>query len=129
MRVDPKLVIASLQANDGKVRQTARELGISPGTVRNWKRRATTGLTWGKAHQYSTRGLERRSTTPKSSRRGTTLSTEQQYHVPRIRRERGHGAVKIAAQYAANDPRSLQERASLVYALLSLLLVQRICSP
>lgn len=94
MRADPKVVIATLKANDGKIRQTARELGISPGTVRNWKRRANTGRSYS---PLSTRGLVRRSTAPRQTQQGTRLPAALQDEIMRIRRERGHGAKKIAA--------------------------------
>ena len=40
MRVNPALIIKTLQKNNGAVRATARELGISSGTIINWRRRA-----------------------------------------------------------------------------------------
>lgn len=43
MRLDPNEIVKKLNENRGKVRQTARELGISPQTVTNWKKRASSG--------------------------------------------------------------------------------------
>lgn len=97
MRVDPKQIIQTLKGNDDRVRQTAQELGISPGTVLNWQRRARTGRL---AHQfrYSTRGLGRRSTAPRTlTRRGTMLSAEEQRAILALREKRGLGAIKLAA--------------------------------
>ncbi|MFZ1258338.1 MAG: transposase [Candidatus Saccharimonas sp.] len=43
MRVDPQCIIAVLIDNDGNVKRTAREVGVSPATVRFWRRRARSG--------------------------------------------------------------------------------------
>lgn len=96
MRVDPKDIIFKLRENNDCVRQTARDLGISPGTVINWRRRAATGsLRHG--HRYSTRGLVRHSTAPRTlTRRGTTLSADQQAMLIRLRKETRYGADKLA---------------------------------
>lgn len=97
MRIDPKVIIKVLTQNNGAVRKTARELGVSPGTVRNWQRRARTGDSR-KQHRYSTRNLVRRSTTPKTKvKRSTALSSEERIAVLAIREKRGHGSRKIAA--------------------------------
>ncbi|GAC1503785.1 MAG: IS481 family transposase [Candidatus Saccharimonadales bacterium] len=96
MRVDPKQIVKVLQKNNGKIRVTARELGIAPATVSMWRRRATS-VSQGYIRTFSTRGLERRSTAPHSTKRGTTLSAEIQDEILRLRRERGQGAIKIAA--------------------------------
>ena len=96
MRVDPKQIIFRLKANNGKIRQTARELGISPGTVRNWKRRAGTG-SGSKRIKLSTAKLARRSTAPRTAGRGTMLTAEERAAVLALREKRGQGAVKIAA--------------------------------
>lgn len=93
MRVDPKLIIATLKRNDDRIRQTARELGISPGTVRRWKKRASTGIPH-KTLRYSTGALARRSTAPKRRRR-TSLSASEQDRILRMRKERQLGAIKL----------------------------------
>jgi transposase InsO family protein len=95
MRVDPKLIIKTLKDNQDRVRLTARQLGISPGTVSLWRRRAATGHK-SLAVRYSTKGLERKSTNPKR-RRSTTLSAAQQDRIVALRQARGLGAIKIAA--------------------------------
>lgn len=41
MRIKPKEIIKKLIENHGLVRKTARDLGISPATVINWRIRAT----------------------------------------------------------------------------------------
>ena len=95
MRVNPKDIIFALKANDDQIRQTARDLGISPGTVLYWKRRASTGRL---AFRYSTKGLVRRSTAPRTlASRGTTLSAEEQRAILALRERRGLGAIKLAA--------------------------------
>jgi transposase InsO family protein len=97
MRVNPKDIIFKLKENDEHVRQTARDLGISPGTVINWRRRAATGITRGLSARYSTKGLVRRSTAPRViTRRGTTLSADQQALLVRLRKETRYGADKLA---------------------------------
>ena len=37
MRVEPSIIIKTLKANNGAIIKTARNLGISPGTVINWR--------------------------------------------------------------------------------------------
>lgn len=93
MRVKPTDIIKRLKLNEDGVRQTARDLGISPGTVINWRRRASTAAT---AHirRYSTRGLERRSTRPRTVR-STTLSADQQKDLLALRNEDHYGADKL----------------------------------
>ena len=91
MRVDPSVIMATLAANNGKVRATARQLGISPGTVINWRKRATTGS---RGLRYLATHPKRKSTRPHSCRL-TTLPAEDQYVIVKLRRERGHGARKL----------------------------------
>ena len=82
MRVDPKKIVRRLKKNFGKVRKTARELGISPGTVILWRDRF-------KQYWYdrlSTRPhhLRNRSITPKETSR-----------ILAFRAKTGFGAEKI----------------------------------
>jgi transposase len=95
MRVDPKEIIFRLRANGDLVRKTARELGISPGTVINWRRKAATGQ-YKVANRYTTRGLKRHSTKPKTLRK-TTVSAANQDRILALREMRGSGAIKITA--------------------------------
>lgn len=90
MRLKPKQIIEKLKLNGGKVRQTARELGISPGTVINWRKRAKSVSAY---LNLSSRNLERKSTAPKSQR--TDFSTEQQDTITSMRKATGHCAEKI----------------------------------
>ena len=41
MRVEPSTIIKTLKANNGAIRKTARDLGIGPGTVINWRTSST----------------------------------------------------------------------------------------
>jgi transposase InsO family protein len=93
MRVDPKQIILALKENDDRIRQTARQLGISPSTVLNWKRRAGTG-SLARRLRYSTRGLTRRSTRPRSVRE-TSLTAAEQDALTGLRRKTGYGADKL----------------------------------
>ncbi len=93
MRLAPKLIIAALRRNEDKVRLTARELGISPATVIYWRKRAATGQLR-RQFRYSTKGLKRRSTAPKS-RRKTSLAAGDQDRIVSLRKEREIGAIKL----------------------------------
>lgn len=106
MRVNPKDIIFKLKANDDRIRQTARDLGISPGTVMNWKRRAATGrLAY--AYRYSTKGLVRHSTRPKTVR-ATSLTTDEQASLTALRKETRYGADKLAKLVVvAKHPRTI----------------------
>jgi transposase InsO family protein len=95
MRVDPKQIVQVLQKNNGKVRVTARELGISPATVSMWRRRSAS-VSKGYVKSFSTRGIGRRSTAPHNTKRGTKLPAAMQDEILRLRHERGQGAIKIA---------------------------------
>lgn len=102
MRVDPKLIIKTLKKNNGAVRATARELGISPGTVINWRKEASdTFLTIlaandnkAKKVKYLRENVKRQSTRPKTVR-STTLSATDQDAILKLRKDRGYGASKI----------------------------------
>jgi transposase InsO family protein len=96
MRLDPGDIVKKLKENKGKIRQTARDLGISPSTVINWHQRAKTGLTYGYLKHT---GLKRLSTAPKT-KRSTSLTPEQQDSVTKLRREAPLGAIKITSELA-----------------------------
>ena len=91
MRKDPGEIIKTLVANDGQVRKTARELGVSPATVINWRRRAATGS---QGTRYLATNLQRRSTAPKTKRQ-TTLSAAEQTTATLLRQETGYSAQKL----------------------------------
>ncbi|HVU59848.1 MAG TPA: integrase core domain-containing protein [Candidatus Saccharimonadales bacterium] len=93
MRVDPSLIIRTLLKNNGRVRQTARELGISPATVLNWRRRARSGNS---SLRHMAVTVKRRSTRPKTLRT-TSLPTDTQHMLLWSRREYGFGAQKLQA--------------------------------
>jgi transposase InsO family protein len=90
MRLKPKEIIRSLKLNGGKVRQTARELGISPGTVINWRQRARSIYS---KLKLSTLHLERKSTAPNNSR--TDFSASEQDAITSMRKRTGYCAEKI----------------------------------
>lgn len=102
MRVDPKEIIKTLQANNGQVRFTARQLGISPGTVINWRRRAgSLNSGWSTKRALTTKSLKRRSTKPHSHRL-TQLPAETQDAIAALRRQYGHGARKLKVLAGVN---------------------------
>lgn len=78
MRLKPKEIIKKLKLNSGKIRKTARELGISPGTVINWRTRARS-IFYGKL-QLKVNGLERKSTAPKTRRTNFSASEQVPSH-------------------------------------------------
>lgn len=88
MRLDPNEIVKKLNENRGKVRQTARELGISPQTITNWKKRASSGYGY-----LRHTGLTRASTAPKATR-GTSLKAAEQDAVTAYRNETGYCAAK-----------------------------------
>jgi transposase InsO family protein len=92
MRLKPKEIIRKLKLNGGQVRKTARELGVSPGTVINWRKRAKSIYSYLK---LSTLNLARKSTAPKSTR--THFSTSEQDAITIMRKATGHCAEKIVA--------------------------------
>jgi len=90
MRLKPKEIIQRLKLNGGKVRQTARDLGISPGTVINWRTRATSTLS---RLTLRVNGLERKSTAPKNAK--TEFSAAEQDAITAMRKQTGYCAEKI----------------------------------
>ncbi len=98
MRLDPKRIIEALKRNGGKIRKTARELGVSPGTVLLWRKRAQSIHSW---RYLRTKGLVRKSTAPKRSRKGV-LSANDRVRIEEYRIAKGHCARKI--KYVLNIP-------------------------
>lgn len=102
MRVKPKLIIQTLKKNGGAVRRTARELGISPGTVINWRNRSAQiswGLIRGRTENFRVNllreNLKRESTRPKTIC-PTALTAKERESIVKLRQERGYGADKLA---------------------------------
>lgn len=98
MRVEPKLIIQTLKKNNGAVRKTARELGISPGTVINWRRRAHDGRYNIKSNSGIKRlreNIKRKSTRPHNTKTGTTIDVMTKHAIIDLRKEKGYGADKI----------------------------------
>lgn len=87
MRVDPKQIIR-IYKGVGKVRETARQLGIDPSTVSRWLKRARSVTGY-----LSTRGLGRKSTRPHRIRYGLPSSVLATF--VRLRRENGYSAQKL----------------------------------
>lgn len=92
MRIEPKIIVQTLKKNHGLVRATARELGISPGTVINWRQKAKSKSHSGLKTLNS--NIKRHSTKPKTVRK-TSLSTSEQRDILNLRKEYGYGASKI----------------------------------
>lgn len=91
MRLDPKQIVEKLKENLGKVRQTARDLGISPGTVMFWRKRSRSigiGLT------LKTKGLTRKKPGPKG-KRGRIFNQEERSRIRSLRSLKGCCARKI----------------------------------
>lgn len=91
MRLEPREIVRKLIKNNSKIRKTARELGISPGTVIFWKKRAKS--IYSRFH-LSSAGLERKSTAPHRKRQ-SVLSGEERMLIEKERKERGRCARKI----------------------------------
>lgn len=91
MRCDPGDIIRKLKENNGAVRQTARDMGICPGTVIFWRKRARSIFSRG---ALKARGLKRKSTKPHRIR-ATILTIDERIEVRKLREERGLCAVKI----------------------------------
>lgn len=91
MRREPKEIILVLKKNGGAVRKTARELGISPGMVMFWKKRAR-----GARGVLSSRKLFRKSTAPKK-KPASVLTHEEKVSIETMRKTQGRCAQKIKA--------------------------------
>lgn len=89
MRRDPEEIIRTLKKNRGAVRKTARELGVSPGTVIFWRTRAR-----GPRGYLKFKGLMRKSTASKKPRKGV-LSHEEKVRIEMFREKTGQCALKI----------------------------------
>ena len=102
MRVEPNKIIKTLKANNGAIRKTARDLGISPGTVINWKTKANrTGNSMRNTSpevklKYLKENIFRKSTRPKTTKTGNTILRQDKKAIIDLRREKGYGAEKIA---------------------------------
>ncbi len=94
MRVDPKKIVITYKKYEN-VTRTAKELGIHKSTVSRWLKRANTGYPYGK-RRYSSRGLQRRSTAPKTRPR-EALSPADRVAIENVRKEYGFDARKIVA--------------------------------
>ena len=102
MRVEPKLIIKTLKKNNGAIRKTARELSISPGTVINWRRRASDTTEVMRNSNPNTRirnlreNVKRKSTRPRTIKSGNTIPRQDKKAIIDLRKEKGYGAEKIA---------------------------------
>lgn len=92
MRLKPKDIIRKLKANGGKIRKTARDLGISPGTVLNWQKRARSIYN---KFILKENGLERRSTAPVTN--VIHFTAQEQDAITLRRKQTGHCAEKIVS--------------------------------
>lgn len=88
MRINPKEIIRCLKRNGLKIRETARELNVSPGTVINWRRKACG------SRGYLKENLTRISTRPNVNRI-TSLVAEDQDKICSLRKDTGFCAIKI----------------------------------
>ncbi|MBR3134950.1 transposase [Candidatus Saccharibacteria bacterium] len=102
MRVEPSIIIKTLKANNGAIRKTARDLGISPGTVINWRTIAnrTSNSMRNTSQEVKLRYLKekifRKSTRPKTIKTGNTITRQDKKAIIDLRKEKGYGAEKIA---------------------------------
>lgn len=96
MRVEPSEIVRVFIKNNEKVRETARELGISPSTVIFWRRRARTERFYDVTRKYR-KQVTRQSTAPHTLRvrTGTMLPAQAQDDIVALRRQYGYGAGKI----------------------------------
>ena len=99
MRVDPSLIIKTFKNNNGATRKTAGDLGISPGTVSYWVKRAVpvyaSGYTSQNKLKYLKTSLKRQSTRPKTIRTGNMISNQDKQAIIDLRKEKRYGARKI----------------------------------
>lgn len=97
MRVNPKLIIQTLNKNNGAVRKTAKELGIHPTTVSNWRKRTHKLVRQKSGGKLLSSDVAHKSTRPHTLRvkTGTSIPAADQDVILRLRREYGYGADKI----------------------------------
>ena len=88
MRISPANIVRTLRKNKGKIRKTARILGISPGSVISWRDRAS-NYGW-----RQLRYLRRCSTRPKHLR-GLALSSLDQDSIQKLRERTRFGSDKL----------------------------------
>lgn len=88
MRIIPVKIVRALRRNNGQIRKTARLLGISPGTVINWKKRLGNR---GPSYEMF---LERESTRPRHVR-GNVIDSKTGHRIIRLRDKTGFGARKL----------------------------------
>lgn len=91
MRVKPREIILSFKKHQGKVARVVKELGIHRSTVYRWlkKARVTT------PSRFSSRGLKRQSTKPKTIKRA--LLRVDKVKIEAVRKQFGWDADKITA--------------------------------
>jgi transposase InsO family protein len=90
MRVNPKEIVQLLQEGFG-VREVARQLGVSPATVSNWKKRAISPHTL----KLSRHQAKRKSTRPLATPRYEALSRAEKEKIKELRIESAWGAERI----------------------------------
>jgi transposase InsO family protein len=83
--VDPRNIIRRLKKNGGNIRETARQLGIVPGTVIFWRDRAK---------EVKLKYLERQSTRPHHTK-GKVLASRDEKKLIAAREKTGFGAIKL----------------------------------
>jgi len=93
MRLEPGEIVRKLIKNGGKIRKTARELNISPGTVTLWRKRARSVNS---RFKLNPEGLKRKPTIPHKKRQ-TVLTGQQRVDIEKERLEQGRCARKIKA--------------------------------
>ena len=93
MRCDPSEIVKKLIKNKGKVRKTARELGVSPGTAIFWRKRARSIYS---RLKLNPEGLKRKSTAP-HKRRQSVLNVDERIAIENERKSQGRCARKIRA--------------------------------
>lgn len=102
MRVEPSRIIKTLKDNNGAVRKTARDLGISPGTVINWRtiaNRSARSMRYATPEarlKYLQEDVYRKSTRPKTIKTGQNIPRQDKKAIIDLRKEKGYGAEKIA---------------------------------